>query len=279
MEEEKMKCEINGLSVYYESFGQGRPIVMLHGFYPDHRLMTGCMEPIFTKHSEYQRIYPDLPGMGRTKGAEWISSSDIMLEVVMEFIDRVLPGQNFLLAGESYGGYLARGIVHKWAHRVDGLMLLCPCVIADRAKRNRPPHMVIISDEKLLRTLSPTDAEEFSSMAVMQSEAIWRKYRDNVLSGVRIADDALLSKIQNSAYEFTFLVDKLAQPFEKPTLMLLGRQDASVGYKDAWSILDNYPRATFAVLDQAGHCLEIEQEGLFGCLVKEWLDRINTFPE
>jgi pimeloyl-ACP methyl ester carboxylesterase len=274
-----MECEISGLSVYYESLGQGRPIVMLHGFYPDHRLMTGCMEPIFAKRSEYQRIYPDLPGMGRTKGADWISSSDIMLEIVMQFIDRVLPDQNFLLAGESYGGYLARGIVHKWAHRVDGLMLLCPCIIADQAKRNRPPHMVIKYDEQLLRTLSPTDAEEFSSMAVVQSESIWWKYRDNILSGVRIADDALLSKIQNSAYEFSFPVDKLAQPFGKPTLMLLGRQDASVGYKDAWSILDNYPRATFAVLDQAGHCLEIEQEGLFGCLVKEWLDRINNFPE
>ena len=32
--------------------------------------------------------------------------------------------------------------------------------------------------------------------------------------------------------------------------MLLGRQDSSVGYKDAWSILDNYPRGTFAVLDR-----------------------------
>ena len=40
--------------------------------------------------------------------------------------------------------------------------------------------------------------------------------------------------------------------FNKSTLILLGRQDSSVGYKDAWSILDNYPKATFAVLDKAG---------------------------
>ena len=274
-----MECKVNGLSIYYESIGQGRPIIMLHGFYPDHRLMSGCMEPIFAKQTGYQRIYLDLPGMGQTKGADWITSSDSMLTVVMDFIDHILPGQNFLLAGESYGGYLARGIVYKWAQRVDGLMLLCPCIIANQAKRDRPPHVVIKPDQKLLGTLQPADATEFGSMAVVQNEANWRNFRDNVLCGVRIADNEMLSNLQKTAYEFSFPIDKLAHPFANPTLLLLGRQDASVGYKDAWSILDNYPRASFAVLDRAGHCLEIEQEGLFRCLVNEWLDRVNTFPE
>lgn len=55
--------------------------------------------------------------------------------------------------------------------------------------------------------------------------------------------------------------------------MLLGRQDSVVGYKDAWDILDNYPRVTFAVMDRAGHNLQLEQEELFFSLVKEWLIR------
>lgn len=61
--------------------------------------------------------------------------------------------------------------------------------------------------------------------------------------------------------------DTLNETFTKPTLFLLGRQDASVGYKDAWKILDNYPRATFAVLDKAGHNLQLEQVEVFNCLV------------
>ena len=48
-----------------------------------------------------------------------------------------------------------------------------------------------------------------------------------------------------------------------------------VGYRQAWDILENYPRATFAVLDRAGHCLEIEQEVLFHALAGEWLDRVR----
>jgi pimeloyl-ACP methyl ester carboxylesterase len=48
-----------------------------------------------------------------------------------------------------------------------------------------------------------------------------------------------------------------------------------VGYRDAWEILENYPRSTFAVLDRAGHNLQIEQETLFNALVNGWLDRVE----
>jgi hypothetical protein len=48
-----------------------------------------------------------------------------------------------------------------------------------------------------------------------------------------------------------------------------------VGYRDAWGILENYPRGTFVSLDPAGHFLEIEQQDLFRVLVSEWLDRVE----
>ena len=82
-------------------------------------------------------------------------------------------------------------------------------------------------------------------------------------------------KLQQNGYAFSFDVDRLNEKFNNPTLILLGRQDSSVGYKDAWSILDNYPRGTFAVLDKAGHNLQIEQKNLFNSLVNEWLERVN----
>jgi pimeloyl-ACP methyl ester carboxylesterase len=38
--------------------------------------------------------------------------------------------------------------------------------------------------------------------------------------------------------------------------------------------LDNYPRASYVVLDKAGHNLQIYQEKLFGGIVNEWIDRV-----
>jgi pimeloyl-ACP methyl ester carboxylesterase len=47
----------------------------------------------------------------------------------------------------------------------------------------------------------------------------------------------------------------LDSPFESPTLIITGRQDRVTGYQDAWDLIENIPRATFAVLDRASHFL------------------------
>jgi len=267
---------MKNITINYEIRGSGKPIIMLHGSHVDHRLMAGCMEPVFNNRDEYKRIYIDLPGMGKTKGENWITNSDIMLDIVINFIEKIIPNENFLLAGESYGGYLSRGIVYKIASRVDGLLLLlCPAIIPDIKKRNIPSHIILKRDDKLLSQLEPSDVEGFPSIQVVQTTEVWDRYRDEILTGLRLADNIFLLKLQQNGYAFSFDVDSLNEKFNKPTLMLLGRQDSSVGYKDAWSILDNYPRGTFAVLDRAGHNLQIEQVELFNSLITEWIVRAN----
>ena len=60
-----------------------------------------------------------------------------------------------------------------------------------------------------------------------------------------------------------------------PALILVGRQDSSVGYRDAWSVLEDYPRATLAVLDREDHGLPVERRAVFDALVNDWLDRFE----
>ncbi|MFD1773764.1 alpha/beta fold hydrolase [Paenibacillus rhizophilus] len=45
--------------------------------------------------------------------------------------------------------------------------------------------------------------------------------------------------------------------------------------QDASNLFDKYTRTSFAVLDRAGHNLQIEQPGLFNALMHEWLDRVE----
>ncbi len=63
-----MQCMVQGIPVYYETYGSGLPIMLLHGYTPDHRVTKGCMEPLFAQRPGWQRIYLDLPGMGQTPG-------------------------------------------------------------------------------------------------------------------------------------------------------------------------------------------------------------------
>src|SRR5690606_32711693 len=48
--------------LHFVEYGEGTPVLALHGWGPDHRLMTGCLEPVFANRPGFRRIYPDLPG-------------------------------------------------------------------------------------------------------------------------------------------------------------------------------------------------------------------------
>jgi len=50
----------------------------------------------------------------------------------------------------------------------------------------------------------------------------------------------------------------------RSTLILTGRQDSVCGYGGAWELLEHFARATFAVLDGAGHMMWESSRCLFG---------------
>jgi pimeloyl-ACP methyl ester carboxylesterase len=263
-----MICDIGDLAINYETYGSGRPMVMLPGRPSDHGVMARFMEPVFTQREGWLRIYPDLPGTGRTPSVDRLATHDAMLEAVLAFIDKVIPGQRFMLAGLSYGGYLARGVVYHRAASIDGLMLCVPQVKADPAEAQLPPRTAIVEDPVIATELGP-----ISNLMVVQSPRVAEAVR-KLLAEVRIADHSFNDRLEEAG-PFSFDADRLPTPFGAPTLIMTARQDNLCGYRDAWDLLDNYPRATFAVLDRAGHFVNIEQDALCQALMREWLDRVE----
>jgi pimeloyl-ACP methyl ester carboxylesterase len=269
-----MECHLPRITIHYEEVGEGKPFLIVSGAPGDHRIIASWLEPLFEHRPGWRRIYFDLPGTGQTPGADWIRGSDGMLDVVCDFSDALIPAQPFTLLGLSYGGYLARGVVHRLAERVDGLCLLVPW-LSDHEGQTLPAPATFVKDPALLAELTPEEAERFDSLTVVHSREILEWYRNSVIPAREGADWDFLQRIVDN-YRFSFDIDRPPKPFEKPVLILTGRQDTHVGYRDGWDILENYPRATFAVLDRAGHALGVEQKALFNTLVNEWLDRIEA---
>ena len=270
-----MEVNIKSLPVYYQEYGTGIPLLVLHGTPTDHRWNAANMEPIFEQRTGWRRIYPDLPGHGKTPGADWINNMDDILDIVVEFIQTVAPNQRFAVAGLSYGGYLARGVVHQLSHLIDGVSLWIPQLETDKAKLQVPPHQTIVENPEFLAALTP-DTDFLPTMAVVQQVKTLNWFQTYGVPAFALTDWAFLKKIGDLA-SFSFPVDQLPAPFPGPALIVTGRQDAMVGYKNAWQILDNYPRGTFAVLDRAGHFLDLEQTPLLQTLTAEWLDRVEEY--
>ncbi len=107
------------MALHHVAYGEGTPVLALHGWSPDHRLMTGCLEPTFTRLTGYRRLYPDLPGMGQSPAGD-IDSSDGIMAALREFIDTEIGDEPFVLIGESYGGYLARALTRRGPSRSSG---------------------------------------------------------------------------------------------------------------------------------------------------------------
>jgi pimeloyl-ACP methyl ester carboxylesterase len=274
-----MDFELQDITVHYELLGEGRPIIMLHGWGCDHRYMVSDMEPLFRQRDGWKRIYLDLPGHGRSPGKDWITNQDKILDVVLDFIDNIIPGQRFVVAGSSAGAYLARGVVHHRLASIDGLLLTVPLIVAADAKRHVPSSVTLLADPALVSELEPDGTEWLFQIPVIQSRKVFDYIRANFLSASKTGDQTFQAKIREDPgnYAFSFDVDALPKPCPAPTLIVTGRQDSVAGYRDAWEILENYPRGTFVVLDRSGHFLDIEQEDLFHALVGEWLDRVEEY--
>jgi len=233
--------------------------------------MKGCLEPVFSEKQGYRRIYPDLPGMGKTPSKRWIRNPNDMLEILGEFINAVIPDESFLIAGESYGGGLTLGLILIMGHRIDGVLLICSSL----PKGELPARKVILNSEVLESKKSDPDIKTFLDVAVLATPKIYEKFKNDVLPGLKAADQEFLTNNYDAEYDPDFENKLNAVGFDKPACILAGRQDHFVSYAGAYELLDYFPRATFAVLDCAGHNLQIDNELLFNQLVKDWIWRVE----
>ena len=271
-----MQAKLNDITINYETRGSGKPMLMLHGGYLDHRHMLNEMEPVFTERDdEWMRVYPDLPNHGKTGCSDKVKNFDDALGTLLQFANELFPGERFSVAGMSAGGHLARGLVAKRRNQIIGVMLNASAYEVDASKRVMPEPSSIFEAEgfeeaagaglNMLRYVQP-----YRDMRIVE----W--YRKNFAPA-----RALLSEAEANAswepknYGFSIDLDMADEPFEGPSLILCGRQDTVVGYKDAWPVLDDYPRATFAVLDWGGHMIEPACQNLFRALVNDWINRMG----
>ena len=273
-----MQCDLPNATIRYEVHGEGQPVLLLHGWTMDRRLEIADYEPIFASRNGYRRIYPDLPGMGQSEAKPGLKNQDDVLEALLGFIDEVIGQERFLLAGTSLGGYLARAIAAKRRAQVAGLLLKVPAVIADTARRDLPPFEPVVRDDALIAGLSAAEREALGDVLV-QTPGYIAALRPKVHERVQPAIAATRPiaheiRADPARYGVSFDLAAAEKGFSAPTLIVAGRQDTTVGYRDAVGLLESYPHASLAVLDGADHKWPVVRLTLLEALVENWLARI-----
>ncbi|HME56057.1 MAG TPA: alpha/beta hydrolase [Candidatus Lokiarchaeia archaeon] len=266
---------LSSLTMHYEEQGQGHPLIVLPGFGLEHHETMGLFEPLFSQRDGWRRLYPEMPGTGQTPANHDFTSADQWLELIDAFVEALIPGEDFTVAGESYGAYLARGLLTRKAARVLGIAMIVPVIIPLRSLRTVEEFHVFETDLEFLDTLSPDDKIQLNDALVLQTPKTCTRFINEIMPGVTTSDWPFLNDLQRTAYAFSVDIDQVMSPCTVPTLFIAGRQDNVVGYKDIFPVLDKFPRATLVVIDRAGHSVSIEQESLVQALLHDWLDRVE----
>ncbi|EST33372.1 alpha/beta fold hydrolase [Streptomyces roseochromogenus] len=257
--------------LHHVEFGSGTPVVLLHGYTIDHRLLLP-LEPVFAARRGWRRLYVDLPGSGRSPRLSGPVTAEAMGEAVLRFVDKAVGDEPFAVVGISYGGQLARYLVAERGPQVLGTALIAPLVKAS-GERVLPERQVLSRDEALLASLDPADREAFAGIALYQDDAGWRSFSDHVLPGIRAhhrEDAAALLK----AYLLKQIPERRFGVHDGSHVVVTGRQDHMVGWRDQLELLEHYPRATYAVVDGAGHNVHLDQPDAVHGLLGNWLDTL-----
>ena len=259
-----MEHQVNGVRVHYVEHGEGVPVVALHGAGVDHREIEVAIERLVPR-AGYRRIYLDLPGMGRST-ADGLTCNNDVVAVLIDFIDHVGAGR-VLLIGHSYGAYLARGVAARRPDLALGLALVCP--VAEQSN-DVPEQQVVRQDDDAYDELDPAQRKRFDDYFVARTAANARRFRDHIWPGITLADEETLGRIFAG-----WTVDIGSGTCSAPALIVAGRCDSVVGYSDATRLMQQYPHATLAVIDGAGHALMHEQPEVLSGLVGDWLGRAS----
>lgn len=118
-----------GRRIHWCDWGDGPPLVMLHGAYGSWRHFTRQIE-VFAR--DYRVLVPDLPGYGRSDLPEELSMAQIG-RVVCAGLDDLIGDASYRLFGFSFGGGIAGRMMAEHPGRQSHAVLAAPAGIARTA--------------------------------------------------------------------------------------------------------------------------------------------------
>jgi pimeloyl-ACP methyl ester carboxylesterase len=91
---------IQGTKVYYEEYGKGTPLILLHGGFESIDYFQKCIPVLAEK---YRVIIPDAPGLGRSEFANSVLSYQLLADYHAALIDQLKLEEAYVV-GSSDGG-------------------------------------------------------------------------------------------------------------------------------------------------------------------------------
>lgn len=263
--------DLAGHRTHFVERGQGKPVVLIHGFNLDSNTWTKNLNSLASRFKVYAL---DLWGQGFSTRQPLDYGYDLFAEQIRLFMEALdLPKAS--LVGHSMGGGTSIVFSLKNPEKVDNLVLLdsvgIPMPIPFRARffklKGVGEFLSSLSSDKIRRM-------NLEQLWVYDKASLTDDHYEKLIRCQKIegSTDALLSILRKDFFntleqEITELGD-----LDIPTLIIWGREDVSVPLSSAEQIYRLLPGSRLEVLDNAAHLANFDRPEEFNELVSEFLD-------
>ncbi len=216
--------------IYYHVYGQGKTVVLLHGFGED----SSIWQPqINFLQNHFRLIIPDLPGSGQS---ELVPNANIetYAEIIKEILDIELQNVSPLISGgdlegafigHSMGGYITLAFAEKYPQYLNGFGLFHSSAFADSDEKKlvRKKAIEFIKENgagTFLKTSIPgLFTKEYTAKQPEKMEALIEKGNDFTAAALIQYYKAMIARPDRTAVLTTF---------NKRILFIIGEQDKAV---------------------------------------------------
>ncbi|MFC4221779.1 alpha/beta fold hydrolase [Flagellimonas marina] len=113
-------AQVNGVEIYYEIYGKGDPLVLLHSFTSSHKLWEPFIERLSKNH---KLIVPDLRGHGKSTNPENVFTHSTSAKDIYGLMD-ALEIKKFKAIGASSGGMTLIHMATMDSTRIEAMILV-----------------------------------------------------------------------------------------------------------------------------------------------------------
>jgi pimeloyl-ACP methyl ester carboxylesterase len=259
-------AEIGGARIYYETAGDGYPLLLLHAGVADSRMWDDQWQPFARR---YRAIRYDLPGFGRSQLPARLYAAH---EEVASLLRSLGVGRAHVV-GVSWGGRIALDFTLTHPQMVSALVLVCPTVSGEQP--SEAVRRFGEQEEALLERGDLAAATELNlRMWVDGPRRAPGQVDPSVRERVREMQHHAFTVPMPEGFEPLSLeppaIERLAE-VRVPTLVVVGDHDVEDKLAFADRLTAEIPGARKIVIAGAAHMVSMEQPAEFNRIVLDFL--------
>ena len=126
----------NNSTVFYRVYGEGKTLVLIHGFAEDGNIWNGLSNQL---KDNFRLIIPDIPGSGKSTILN-NSQREVSIDDYAKVIFQILKKENSTtctIIGHSMGGYITLAFANKYPDLLAGFGLFHSTAFADSEEKKQ----------------------------------------------------------------------------------------------------------------------------------------------